>query len=92
MIRTTPYLSTLLIGGTQGTVYLVDTEDENMYEIDTLKEKFPIEDMWWSDTDQLVLLNRSGNIRYCTVNLVKPSTFFEKENVLSVYSSFNSKA
>ena len=91
MIRTTPYVSSILIGGTQGTVYLIDTEDKNVYKLDSLDEKFPIEDMWWSEADQLVLLNRSGNIRYCTVCLVKPSTFFEKENVLSVYSSFESK-
>ncbi len=90
VIRTTPYPTIVLVGGSQGTVYLVDTEDNNCYILDTLEEKQPVEDMWWSDTNQVVLLNRSGNIRYCTLSIAKPSTFFveQEEDKSSPYTIY----
>ncbi len=76
VLRTTPYSTILLLGGTQGTVYLIDIHDGACYVLDRLVKEYAIEDMWWSDEDKVVFLNRSGNIRFCTVSLAKPETYF----------------
>ena len=91
-IRTSPYVNMLLLGGSQGTVYLLDIEDKNCYVLDASEKNHAIEDMWWNDKNQVILLNRSGNIRYCTLELVHPLHFFEdsKQN-LSPYGIYDLK-
>ncbi len=78
VLRRTPDEHKVLLGGTQGTVLLVDTKTGHCYTLTTFEETEPIADMWWQD-NKVVLFNRAGKLRRGTVALADVDTFFPQK-------------
>lgn len=52
----------VLLGGSKGTVLLVDVCHNSCYELE-LMPPHEIVDMWWSEKNEIVILNKSGMIK-----------------------------
>ncbi len=68
VLRRTPHVARFLLGGTLGTVLIVDTEKQACFPLTKFQEAEPVADMWWQD-NQVVLLNRAGKLRRGEVSL-----------------------
>ncbi len=68
ILRRTPHVARFLLGGTLGTVLIVDTEKQACFSLTKFQEAEPIADVWWQGT-QVVLLNRAGKLRRGEVSL-----------------------
>ena len=70
-----PYRNLVLLGGNQGTVLLADVYTEECFPLETLGSD-PIADMWWSEENRIVLLNKAGFSKEFTLSITTPDTYF----------------
>ncbi len=81
VLRRTPHVARFLLGGTLGTVLMVDTEKQACFPLTKFQEAEPVADMWWQD-NQVVLLNRAGKLRRGEVILEDAERLFLAEQTV----------
>lgn len=70
-----------VLGGTKGTVLLVDTEKGGCFIVPSFTGNEPIADIWWKN-DELILLNYAGKLRRGTISLEYAEEFFKTPPVV----------
>ncbi len=79
VLRRAPYANHLVLGGTKGTIVLVNVEKERCYILDSFKEHKPVVDIWWNSEGSFVTLNRVGTLRKGTILLAYVENFLPKK-------------